>query len=66
MLRRIRRDLPLLATTTATLAVCIGANTTVFSIVDSVLLRPIPFSDPSRIYWFGTEPEAVFTAWTFR
>jgi predicted permease len=51
MLRRIRRDLPLLATTTATLAVCIGANTTVFSIVDSVLLRPIPFSDPSRIYW---------------
>jgi predicted permease len=51
MLRRFRRDLPLLATVTATLAVCIGANTTVFSIVDSVLLRPLPFSDPGRIYW---------------
>src|SRR5215471_6875138 len=51
MLRRVRRDWALLATVTATLAVCIGANTTVFSIVDSVLLRPLPFADPGRIYW---------------
>jgi putative ABC transport system permease protein len=51
MRRRIRRDPVLWATVTATLAVCIGANTTVFSIVDSVLLRPLPFEDPGRIYW---------------
>jgi predicted permease len=51
MLRGIRRDWALLATVTATLAVCIGANTTVFGIVDSVLLRPLPFADPGRLYW---------------
>jgi putative ABC transport system permease protein len=51
MLRGIRRDWALLATVTATLAVCIGANTTVFSIVDSVLLRPLPFAAPERIVW---------------
>jgi putative ABC transport system permease protein len=51
MWRRIRRDPVLWATVTATLAVCIGANTAVFSIVDSVLLRPLPFEDPGRIYW---------------
>jgi putative ABC transport system permease protein len=51
MLKRFRRDWALLATVTATLAVCIGANTSVFSIVNSVLLRPLPFADPGRIYW---------------
>src|SRR5690349_3515689 len=51
MLRGIRREWGLLATVTATLAVCIGANTTVFSIVDSVLIRPLPFRDPGRLYW---------------
>ena len=38
----------LLATATLTLAVCIGANTTVFSLVNSILLRPLPFPDPGR------------------
>ena len=47
----MRRDSVLLLTATLTLAVCIGANTTVFSLVNSILLRPLPFPDSGRLYW---------------
>src|SRR4030088_1507151 len=51
--RALRRDPVLIATATLTLAVAIGANTTVFSLIDSILLRPLPFPDASRVYWIG-------------
>ena len=49
VLRGIRRRPAVTLVVVLTLGLAIGANTTVFSLVDSVLLAPLPFAQPDRL-----------------
>lgn len=55
-LRSIHRQ-PAHAALVVTLAIGIGATTAMFSVVDTLLIRPLPYADAERLIELGTAPE---------
>src|SRR5439155_23641334 len=47
--RQLRRNLPLTLAALLCFALGIGANTSIFSVVNAVLFRPLPFPDSDRL-----------------
>ncbi len=51
--RQLSKNRAFAFTAIVTLALCIGANTAIFSVVDAVLLRPLPYPEPNRLAMLG-------------
>ena len=49
--RTLRRDAGFTTFAILTIGLGIGASSTVFSLVNALLIRPLPFRDPSRLVW---------------
>ena len=47
--RQLRKEKAFTTTVLVTLAVCVGANAAIFSVVHSVLLSPLPYPDADRL-----------------
>jgi len=58
-IRMLKKSPGFTAMAVITLALCLGANLTIFAVIDSVLLRPLPFPESDRlVVMFNSYPRA--------
>lgn len=64
-LRMARKHAGLTAVIVFSLAIGIGANTAIFSVVDALLLRPLPYPHPERLaaIWLHSPGLGIFRDW---
>src|SRR5271163_4694129 len=65
-LRTLRRDAGFTLFAILILGLGIGASTTVFSVVNTLLLRPLPFHDATRLVWIANTGDDHITEWTLQ
>ena len=61
-LRQLRKTPAFSVAAIATLALGIGATTSIFTLVHAVLLKSLPVSKPSQLYRLGNEPHCCIWA----
>jgi predicted permease len=58
-LRQLRKSPAFTITAVATVAICLGANLAIFAVINSILLRPLPFPNADRLVTiYNTYPKA--------
>ncbi len=64
-LRMLRKNLGLSLVIVLSLAIGIGANSAIFSVVDALLLRPLPYPEPERLanIWLHSPGIGIFRDW---
>ena len=62
MLRSLRRTPGFSLATDGVLALGTGGTTAIFTLIDGVMLRPLPVSDPARLYRIGDGDDTSATA----
>jgi len=63
--RMLGKNLALSAVVVLSFAVGIGANSAIFSVVDALLLRPLPYPEPERLanIWLHSPGIGIFRDW---
>jgi hypothetical protein len=60
-LRQLRRSLGFTITALLIIAIGLGVTTAIYSIVDAVILKPLPFAQPDRLAAVGDKPWRHFS-----